>query len=149
MKVILLKDVKGSGKQGDIVSVSDGHARNYLIPRGFAEEASPGNIKKLKNKEAAEKQKKEEEVADAKALVEKLSKITLEFKSKAGEEGKLFGSITTKDIAAKLQKQHKIKIDKRKVVLDNPIKELGTTNVELKVYPEISGTIKVKIVAEE
>ncbi len=148
MKVILIKDVKGTGKKGEIVKVSDGHARNFLIPRGLAEEATSGNINKLKHQKAAQKKKQEEEISKAKELAEKISKTTLKFKTKAGEGGRLFGSITTKDIAEKLKKEHKIKIDKRKVVLDNPIKELGAQFVEIKVYPEISAKLKVEVTAE-
>ncbi|MDK2918832.1 MAG: large subunit ribosomal protein [Candidatus Petromonas sp.] len=148
MKVILLKDVKGTGKKGDVVNVSDGHARNFLIPRGFAKEATDSNIKTLKHQKQMQKRKQEEELAKAKALAEKISSITLTFKSKAGEGGRLFGSITSKDIAEKLKKEHKIKVDKRKIVLDNPIKELGARFVEIKVYPEVSGKLKVQVVAE-
>lgn len=148
MKVILLKDVKGTGKKGEVVNVSDGHGRNFLIPRGLAKEATEGNISKLKHQKASQKKREAEELAEAKALAEKLSKITLKFKSKAGEGGKLFGSITTKDIATKLKKSHKINVDKRKIVLDNPIKELGARFVEVKVYPEVSGKVKVEVIAE-
>lgn len=148
MKVILLKDVKGTGERGDIINASDGHARNYLIPRGLAKEATQGNIKSLKAQKASEKKKQEKELEDAKKLAEKISNITLKFKSKAGEGGKLFGSITSKDIAAKLKKDYKINVDKRKIVLDNPMKELGSAYVEVKVYPEISGKMKIEIVAE-
>lgn len=148
MKVILLKDIKGTGKKGDVINASDGHARNYLIPRGLAKEATHGNIKSLKAQKASEKKRQDNELDEAKKLAEKISNITLEFKSKAGEGGKLFGSITTKDIAAKLKKDHKINIDKRKIVLDGHIKELGSSYVEVKVYPEISGKMKVEVTAE-
>jgi len=148
MKVILLKDIKGTGKKGDIINVSDGHGRNYLIPRGLAKEATQGNINSLKAQKASEKKKQEQELKEAKELAEKISNITLRFKSKAGEGGKLFGSITSKDIATKLKKDHKISIDKRKIVLDSPIKELGSTYVEVKVYPEIAGKMKVEVIAE-
>lgn len=148
MKVILLKDVKGTGKRGDVINVSDGHARNFLLPRGLAKEATQGNVKNLKAQKAAEKKRQEQELKEAKELAEKISNITLNFKSKAGEGGKLFGSITSKDIAAKLKKAHKINIDKRKIVLDNPIKELGATYVDVKVYPEISGKMKINVIAE-
>lgn len=148
MKVILLKDVKGSGKKGDVINVSDGHGRNYLIPRGLAREATEGNINKLMHQKEAQKKREEEELAEAKALADRISQITLKFKSKAGDGGKLFGSITSKDIATKLKKQHKIDVDKRKIVLDNPIKELGARFVEVKVYPEISGKLKVEVISE-
>lgn len=148
MKVILLKDIKGTGKKGDVINVSDGHARNYLVPRGLAKEATKGNINKLKAQKASEKKRQEKELKEAKALAEKISNITLNFKSKAGEGGKLFGSITSKDIAANLKKNHKIDIDKRKIVLDSPIKELGARYVDVKVYPEISAKMKVNVTVE-
>lgn len=148
MKVILLKDVKGLGKAGKIVNASDGHARNYLIPRGLAKEATEGGIKTLKLQQAAEEKKKAQELAEAKILAEKISNLTVKLKSKAGEGGKLFGSITSKDIAVAMKKQHNLEIDKRKIQLDNPIKELGTIKVEIKVYPEVSGKLNVEVVAE-
>ncbi|WP_432405873.1 50S ribosomal protein L9 [Wukongibacter sp. M2B1] len=148
MKVILLKDIKGTGKRGDIINASDGHARNYLIPRGLAKEATAGNINNLKAQKASEKKRQDEELEQAKELAEKISKITLKFTSKAGDGGKLFGSITSKDIATKLKKDHKINIDKRKIVLDSPIKELGSRFVEVKVYPEIAGKMKVEVTAQ-
>ncbi|SHJ93514.1 50S ribosomal protein L9 [Paramaledivibacter caminithermalis] len=148
MKVILLKDIKGTGKKGDVINVSDGHARNYLIPRGLAKEATEGNIKSLKAQRASEKKRKEKELKEAKELAERISNIKLKFKSKAGEGGKLFGSITSKDIAAKLKSEYKINIDKRKIVLDGSIKELGAVYVEVKVYPEVSAKMKVEVTAE-
>ncbi len=148
MKVILLKDVKGIGKAGEIINASDGHARNYLIPRGLAKEATEGGIKVLEKQKAAEARKKQEELQEAKALAEKLSSLTVSLKGKAGEGGRLFGSITSKDIAEGLEKQHKIKMDKRKIQMDNPIRELGASFVEIKVYPEVIAKMKVEIVAE-
>jgi large subunit ribosomal protein L9 len=148
MKVILLKDVKGMGKAGDVVNASDGHARNYLFPRGLAKEATEGGMKVLEKQKAAEERKKQEELAEAKALADKISKLTVNLKGKAGDGGRLFGSITSKDIAEALEKQHKIKIDKRKMHLDNPIRELGAVFVEIKVYPEVTAKLKVEVVAE-
>ncbi|MFT9496515.1 50S ribosomal protein L9 [Anaerosolibacter sp.] len=148
MKVILLKDVKGMGKAGDVVNASDGHARNYLFPRGLAKEATEGGMKVLEKQKAAEERKKQEELAEAKALADKISQLTVNLKGKAGDGGRLFGSITSKDIAEALEKQHKIKIDKRKMHLDNPIRELGAVFVEIKVYPEVTARFKVEVVAE-
>ncbi len=148
MKVILLKDIKGTGKRGDVINASDGHARNYLIPRGLAKEATAGNVNNLKVQKASEKKRQDNELEEAKELAEKISKITLTFTSKAGDGGKLFGSITSKDIATKLKKDHKISIDKRKIVLDSPIKELGSKFVDVKVYPEIAGKMKVEVTAQ-
>jgi len=146
MKVILLKDVKGLGKKGVVVNASDGHARNFLIPRGMAKEATEGGMKVLEKQHAAEDRKKQEELAKAKELAEKISEITVKIKGKAGDNGKLFGSVTSEDIVTDLQKQHKIKIDKRKIVLDGAIKTLGTTIVDVKVYPNVSAKLKVQIV---
>jgi large subunit ribosomal protein L9 len=146
MKVILLKDVKGLGKAGTVVNASDGHARNYLIPKGLAKEATESGVKVLRKQQAAYQKRKQEEFHDAKILAEKISKLTVTLKAKSGEAGRLFGSITSKDIAEGLEKQHAIKIDKRKIQLENPIRELGSVFVEVKVYPEISAKMKVEVV---
>jgi large subunit ribosomal protein L9 len=148
MKVILLKDVKGMGKAGEVLNASDGHARNYLLPRGLAKEATEGGMKVLEKQKAAEERKKQEELAEAKALADKISQLTVKLKGKAGDGGRLFGSITSKDIAEALEKQHKIKIDKRKMHLDNPIRELGAVFVEIKVYTEVTAKMKVEVAAE-
>jgi large subunit ribosomal protein L9 len=148
MRIILLKDVKGLGKEGTIANASDGYARNYLIPKGFAKEATAGEIKNLKKQQAAEKRKKQNEFKEAQALADRISKLTVRIISKAGEGGKLFGSITSKDIAEALEKQYKISIDKRKIQLENPIKDLGAAFVEVKVYPEVTTKMKVEVVAE-
>ena len=148
MKVILKQDVKGLGKEEDMVNVSDGYARNYLFPRGLAAEASAGNINIMNTKKKAEKTKKDRELAQARELAEKLGNITVVIKTKSGENGKLFGSITSKDIADGLKSGHNIDIDKKKIVLPDPIKNLGTTQVEVKLYPEVSARIAVKTVQE-
>lgn len=148
VKVILLKDVKGTGKKGDIIEASDGHARNYLIPRKLAKLATDGNVKEQAHIKSKEDERKANEIAEAKALAEKISSLTIELKSKAGEGGKLFGSISTKDLAEALNSQHKIKIDKRKFVLDGAIKELGVKEIDVKVYPAIAGKLKVNIIPE-
>lgn len=148
MKVILLENVKGLGKKGDLVNAKDGHARNYLLPKKLAKEATEGNVKQLKEQKNAKKLKKEEEKEEAIKLAEKLSNIIVKIKSKSGEEGKLFGSVTTKDIANALKKQENIKIDKRKMILENNIKTLGTTIVKVKIYPEITADLKVQVIEE-
>ncbi|MGI6707177.1 MAG: 50S ribosomal protein L9 [Clostridia bacterium] len=148
MKVILQQDVKGSGKKGDVVNVSDGYARNFLFPRGLAIEATKANLKNLKNRKEAEAHRKAQELEDAKKLADKMKGLSVEITAKAGENGKLFGSITNKEIAEALNKQHKIKIDRKKIVLDEPIKSLGELTVEVKVYPEISSELKVVIKGE-
>src|SRR5699024_8406429 len=122
MKVILLKDVKGLGKKGDLVNAKDGYARNYLLPKEIAIEATEGNLKTLKEKKKIEKKKREEEYNKALELKKKLDETSVVIKGKAGEGGKLFGSITSKDISAALKKQHNVKIDKRKIALDDNIK---------------------------
>ena len=148
MKVILKQDVKGLGKEEDMVNVSDGYARNYLFPRGLAAEANAGNINIMNTKKKAEKTKKDRELAQARELAEKLGNITVVIKTKSGENGKLFGSITSKDIADGLKSGHNIDIDKKKIVLPDPIKNLGTTQVEVKLYPEVSARIAGKTVQE-
>ncbi len=148
MKIILTEDVKGQGLKGDIVNVSDGYARNYLLPRGLAIEATKGNLKSLKLEEAAAADKKEMELEDAKKLSEEISGKIVEVKAKAGETGKLFGSITATDVADHLKKQHNISIDRRKINMGDPIRSLGITEVEVKIYPEVSTSIKVKVTEE-
>jgi len=149
MKVILLEDVKGLGKKGDVVNAKDGYSRNFLFPKGLAKEATDGSIKVLEEQKTAKKIKKNGELDRAKELAKKISDLTVELKGKSGENGKLFGSITTKDIAEALNKQHKIKIDKRKIELDGNIKTLGVTFVEAKIYPEVIAKFKVHVVEEK
>ncbi|MBV1817917.1 50S ribosomal protein L9 [Anaerosalibacter bizertensis] len=149
MKVILLKDVKGLGKKGDLVNAKDGYARNYLLPKEIAIEATEGNLKTLKEKKKIEKKKREEEYNKALELKKKLDETSVVIKGKAGEGGKLFGSITSKDISAALKKQHNVNIDKRKIALDDNIKTLGTTIVEVKIYPEVVANLAVKVTEEK
>ena len=148
MKVILKQDVKGLGKKEDMVNVSDGYARNFLFPRGLAAEASASNINVMNTKNEAEKTKKNRELAQAKELAAKLKETVVVIKSKSGENGKLFGSITSKDISDKLKSDFSLDIDKKKIVLPDPIKALGTTEVEVKLYPEVSAKLTVKTVQE-
>lgn len=148
MIVILNKDVKGSGKAGDVVKVSDGYARNMLIPRGLAVEATDSNIRQLEKKKAIEAEKKAEEKAAAKELAEKIEKIAVTIKTKAGDGGKIFGSITSKDISEALSKQHNIEVDKKKIQLGTPIKNVGEMSVEIKLYFEVSTSLKVIVEAE-
>ncbi len=145
MKVILLQDVKGTGKKGEIVNVSDGYARNYLFPRKLAEEATAKNLNKWKQKQKEQERKKQLEIAEANKIVESLKDITLVIKAKSGESGKLFGSVTNKEIAEELEKQYNIKLDRKKIVLPEPIKQLGEMELEVKVYAEISGKLKVRV----
>lgn len=148
MKVILKQDVKGLGKKGDVVNASDGYARNYLFPRGLAAEATEGTIREHEIQKANEAKKKANELQKAKELAKELSQLAVTVKVKAGENGKLFGSITSKDIAEAIKKQFGYDIDKKKIVLDEAIKVAGTYNVEVKVYPEVSANVKVTIAQE-
>ncbi len=145
MIVILMKDVKGSGKAGDVVKVSDGYARNMLLPKGLAKEATEGNIRSLEKQKAIAAEKLEEQKAAAKEMAVKLEKITLKIESKGGDSGKLFGSITSKDIAEALEKQEGMKIDKKKIEMKTPIKQAGETEVTLKLFTEISAQLKVSV----
>lgn len=148
MIVILMKDVKGSGKAGDVVKVSDGYARNMLLPKGLAKEATEGNIRSLEKQKAIAAEKLEEQKAAAKEMAAKLEKITLKIESKGGDSGKLFGSITSKDIAEALEKQEGMKIDKKKIEMKTPIKQAGETEVTLKLFTEISAQLKVSVTIE-
>ncbi len=148
MKVILTADVKGLGKKQSLVEVSDGYARNYLMPKGLALEASSNNINVMNSKVESEKNKKEKELANAKAIAEKIKEITVVFKAKAGENGKLFGSITNKDIADKLKKDFNLDIDKKLIHLEDSLKSVGTTDAEVKLYPKVSAKLKIKIEVE-
>jgi len=144
MKVILLKDVKSVGKKGEVINAADGYARNFLFPRKLAEEATDTNMHILNNQKEAERRKKLAEVEAAQKLAQELSGKEIVLSVKTGENGRLFGSITGKDIADELKKQTGLDIDKKKIVVEN-IKQLGTYDTEIKLYPEISTKIKVVI----
>jgi len=146
MKVILLSDVKGLGKKNDIKEVSDGYARNYLFPKGLAVEAKEGFIKTINQQKEAEMKRKERELAEAKKLAQSLLQKKISIPVKTGENGKLYGSVTSKDISEAIHKQLGISIDKRKIELRDTIKTLGVYEVEIKLYPEVSAKIKVEIV---
>lgn len=147
MKVILLKDIKSVGKKGDVVNAADGYARNFLFPRQLAQEATDSNMHILNKKNETERKKKTSEIEEAQKNANELKDKVVKIIGKAGENGKLFGAITNKDIATALNKQYNLDIDKKKIVTDT-IKLLGTYEVEIKVYPEISTKIKV-LVCEE
>ncbi len=147
MKVILMQDIKGVGKKDDIINANDGYARNYLFPRKLAVEANSENMSKLKGKQDSANYKKEQEKEKANELKEKISKITLKVTVKAGENGKIFGSITSKEIATELKQQYNIEIDKKKILLKEAIKQTGIFNIDVKLYEGIIGKIKVNIVA--
>ena len=149
MKVILLKDVKGSGKAGAVVEVSDGFARNFLIPKGLAKVADAGALNDLKNKEAAKQHKIEVDKAEARALAAKLEGILVKIEVSHGADGRLYGSITSQHVADALQAASGIEINKRKIVLDNPIKAYGKFEIPVKLYgSEIQGKINL-IVTEK
>lgn len=145
MKVVLLEDVKSQGKKGDLINVSDGYARNFLFPRGLAREADARAMNELKTREEARLHKIEVEKAAAKETAEKLASSRVRLTSTAGADGRLYGSITAKDIAEALAKQHGIEIDKRKIQMDGTIKAFGTYVLDVKLYPEITGKITVDI----
>ncbi len=148
MKVILTADVKGHGKKGQMVNASDGYARNYLLPKGLAIVADKASITEMESKQSAAAYHKEQEKLAAQELADKLKEAVVSFKAKAGDNGKLFGSITAKDVAEQLKMQCHLVVDKKKIHLPDGIKALGVTNVEIKVYPEITATIKVKVEAQ-
>lgn len=145
MIVILLKDIKGTGKAGEVVKVSDGYARNMLLPKGFAKEATEGNVRSLKKQKAIVAEKEAESREKAEKLSKQLCSIAVNIKTKGGEGGRLFGSVTSKDISEALKEQHGIELDKKKIILEAPIKETGEKSVTVKVYPEISAVLKVII----
>ncbi|MEH7375947.1 MULTISPECIES: 50S ribosomal protein L9 [Bacillaceae] len=145
MKVIFLKDVKGKGKKGEVKNVADGYAHNFLIKQGLAKEANNANISTLDALKKKEEKAAAEELAEAQKLKEVLDQITVELNAKAGEGGRLFGSITTKQIAEELQKKHGIKIDKRKMELADAIRTLGHTKVPVKLHHEVVATLTVSV----
>lgn len=148
MKVIFTQDVKGKGKKGEVKEVPVGYANNFLLKKNYAVEATPGNLKQLELQKNRAKQERQQEIEDAKALKETLSNIEVEVSAKTGEGGKLFGSVSTKQIAEALKAQHDIKIDKRKMDLPNGIHSLGYTNVPVKLDKEVEGTIRVHTVEQ-
>ena len=148
MKVIFIKDLKGQGKVGEEKNISDGYAKNFLIPKGYAIEATAANLNDYKGKKDSENFKKQQEVELAEKIKSELEKIELIIKAKSGDNGKLFGSITSKEIAAKLKDDFDLSIDKKKFVLPDGIKTTGVTNVTIKLHPGIIGNLKVKVLSE-
>ena len=145
MKVILLENIKGVGKKDEVINASDGYARNFLFPKKLAIEANVENMSKLKGKNDSTAYKKSVEKEEAQNIAEKLKNITLKVAVKAGENGKIFGSITSKEIADNLKEQYKVEIDKKKIDLKEPIKTLGSFSVNIKLYEGVIGTLKVQI----
>lgn len=146
MKVILLQDVKSVGKKGQTVNVSDGYAHNFLFAKKLAIEANKSNLNELALKQKSEERRKEQEYQEAKELGEKLEKQTVKVGVKTGEGGKLFGSVTNKEIAAALEKETGIKIDKKKIVLNDQIKMVGKRTVQVKLHPKVTASLSVEIV---
>lgn len=147
MKVVLLQDVKGQGKKGAVVNVSDGYARNFLFPKKLATEATASALNDLKGQNEAFAYKKETELSEAKEMKDKLSKISVTITAKAGANDRLFGSVTNKDVAEALLSQHHIKIDKRRFDMED-IKNAGETTVSVKLYPDVTGELKVIVKAQ-
>jgi len=145
MEVIFIKDLKGQGKAGDKKNISDGYAKNFLIPKGYAVEANAANLNNLKGKKDSEAFKKQQELENAQKIKEQLESITVVIKAKSGDNGKIFGSVTSKDIADVLSKEHSLSIDKKKIVLPDGIKELGIFDIEVKLYPSVTGKIKLRV----
>jgi len=147
MEVILIEDVKNLGKKGDIVKVSDGYARNYLLPKKLGVEATKQNLYQLKLQKEAEERRQQEILEEARKLAKKLEAITVNVKIKAGEGGRTFGSVSSKEIASALQEQAGIELDKKKIQLNDPIKNAGTYNVAVKLHPKVSVELAVKVEA--
>jgi len=145
MKVVLLEDVKSLGKKGDIVEVSEGYARNFLIAKKHAVEATPGNLNTLKLQKANAERIAAEQLAEAQELAKKLDAVSVTLSIKAGENGKTFGSVSSKEIAEALTKQG-VEIDKKKIVLPDPIKEFGKYDVKVKLHKDVQGNVKVTVV---
>ncbi len=148
MKIILQQDIHDLGLEGDTVEVADGYARNYLIPKGLALEATPKNLKMMEQKRRKIEAKRLRAKEEAEALKKKMEELVLLFRHKAGEEGKLYGSVTAMDIASALEEKG-IVVDRRKIVLDQPIKNLGDFDVAVRIYPEVTATLRVTVAPEE
>lgn len=145
MQIILLQDVKALGKKGELVNVSDGYARNFILPKKVGLEANAKNLNDLKLQKAAEEKKQKEILDEAKALAKDLESKTLEVKIKTGEGGRTFGSISSKEIALELKTQYSLDIDKKKLQINDPIKTIGTHTVPVKLHPQVTAELKVKV----
>lgn len=148
MKVILKADIKGVGKKDQIINASDGYARNFLFPKNLAVEANKENMSKLKAKQDSNAFKKSQEKEEAKKIAEKLSKIQLKIPVKAGENGKIFGGVSAKEIAELLKENYKIEIDKKKIELKETIKTLGARTIQIKLYEGITGNLKIDVISK-
>lgn len=148
MKVVFLKDVKGTGKKGEIKEVAEGYGRNFLIKNGYAKEANNQAISELQGQKRLEEKNAAAELQAAKDLKEQLEALTVEVKAKSGEGGRLFGSVSTKQIADVLQKKYGFKVDKRKMDCNDGIRSLGFTNVPVKLHQDVKATLKVHVIEE-
>lgn len=148
MQVLLVKDVPGIGKAGQTKNVADGHARNYLLPRGLAVVATAGAVKQAEALKLAGAKRDAETLQEAQMLANALNSLQLSFKVKAGANDRLFGAITAADIASRLEREHSINIDKRKIELDHPLKVLGQSNVPIKLHPQVTAQLPVMIERE-
>ena len=148
MKVILKADIKGVGKKDEVINASDGYARNFLFPKNLAVEANKENMSKLKAKQDSAKYQKEQDKEEAMKTADKLSKILLKIKVKAGENGKIFGGVSSKDIAQELSKQYSIEVDKKKIDLKETIKTLGVHNIEVKLFEGVVGKLRIDVISE-
>ena len=148
MKVILKTDIKGVGKKDQIINASDGYARNFLFPKNLEVEANAENMSKLKAKQDSNAFKKSQEKEEAEKISDKLSKIQLKIKVKSGANGKIFGGVSSKEIAENLEKQYQIKVDKKKIDLKETIKTLGMITVDIKLFEGVIGKVKVDIISE-
>ena len=148
MKVILLDNIKGVGKKDEIINANDGYARNFLLPRKLAVEANNQNLAKLKSKMDSNEHRKRTEKSEAEEISKKIEKITLKITVKAGENGKIFGGVTAKEISEQLKKEYNLNIDKKKIDLKETIKTIGIFTVNLKLYEGVTGKLKVQVVGE-
>ena len=148
MKVILLENVKGVGKKDEIINANDGYARNFLFPKNLAIEANSTNLSKLKSKQDSASFKKSEEKKNAEEMKEKLSKIVLKINVKAGENGKIFGGVTAKEISEQLKKQYNYNIDKKTIDIKETIKTIGMFTIDLKLFEGVVGKLKIHIIGE-
>mgnify|MGYP006356999771 FL=1 len=145
MKVILLKDVKGTGKKNEVKEVSDGYARNFLLPKKLAVPADNTNMKELNEKNKSKENKAQKEYEAAVELGKRMEELNVVIYAKAGDGGRLFGSITSKDIAEQIKKQHNIEVDKRKITLDEPIRVLGSRFVDIKIHQKVTTRLRVDV----
>ncbi len=148
MKVILLQEVKKLGKKGEIMEVAEGYARNFLLPKKLAAPATADTLNQLQQQKSAAADRQKRQLEEAKLLAAQLGQIEVKVKAKAGEGGKLFGAVTTKDIADAAKIQHGVELDRRKMEITDPIKNLGQTTVVMKIHPEVTAEIKVQVIGE-